>query len=349
MIKNFLIPADANKFELVSHENKKGVFQAPKLMIMAKEIKSNSNSNTANAVKVEFTPREIVISGIVKNYRSSGSYYHAGTNPWNDETTITFQLGQVWLEYNSWGNYTSQGKTLREVEPQAAVTAASSLRDDDGAYIYASEAAPEKEINLSVPLKSVEELRGGRIGELLSEEREWRESHIVCDESVVPQILEAVGGRYEFVDDPKGIHDRIVRAVADGKLYSVDVERRAGMGYWIYDATVRPFDPEAEADARKAFGRKVAALSKKSGVPFEVVKILGSEQLEAPEAGRVLHLLNLVHQLPKSEGEKHELSCGIARRTAAMASLLPEEVYNFFHVGSLGQNRNWVLAGYIAG
>lgn len=313
---------------------------------MARNEKSNT---TTNAVKVEFTPRELVISGIVRNYRSSGSYYHAGTNPWNDETTIIFQVGEVWLEYSAWGNYTSQGKTLREVEPQAAVTAASSSRDDDGAYVYASEEAPEKEISISVPLKGVEEIRGGRIGETLNEEREWRESHIVCDESVVPQILEAVGGRYEFVDDPKGIHDRIVRAVADGKLYSVDVERRAGMGYWIYDATVRPFDPEAEAAARKTFGRKVATLSKKSGVPFEVVKILGSEQLEAPEVERVLHLLNLVHQLPKSEGEKHELSCGIARRTAAMWRLLPEEVYNFFEVDNLGQNRNWALAGYIAG
>lgn len=310
--------------------------------------KKNSNSNAVNAVNVEFTPREIVISGVVRNYSSSGSYYHAGTNPWNDEITITFQLGEVWLKYSAWGNYTSQGKTLREVKPQAAVTAASSSRDDDGAYIYASEEAPEKEISISVPLKDVGMI-SGRLGEILNEEREWRESHIVCDESVVSQILEAVGGRYEFVDDPKGIHDRIVRAVADGKLYSVDVERRAGMGYWIYDATVRPFDPEAEAAARKTFGRKVATLSKKSGVPFEVVKILGSEQLEAPEVERVLHLLNLVHQLPKSEGEKHELSCGIARRTAAMASLLPEEVYNFFHVGSLGQNRNWALAGYIAG
>lgn len=325
----------------MSNEKQEGFFQAPKTKVMAR----NEKSNTTN---VEFTPREIVISGIVRNYRSSGSYYHAGTNPWNDETTITFQVGQVWLEYNSWGNYTSRGKTLREVEPQAAVTAASSSRDDDGTYIYTLEAAPEKEINLSVPLKGVEEI-GGRIGELLSEEREWRESHVVCDESVVPQIIEAVGGRYELVDDPKGIHNRIVRAVADGKLYSVDVERRDGMSYWIYDATVRPFDPEAEAAARKAFGRKVAALSKKSGVPFEIVKILGSEQLESPEVERVLHLLNLVHQLPKSEDERHELSCGIARRTAAMWQILPKEVYNFFEIDDLGQKRNCVLAGYIAG
>lgn len=313
---------------------------------MANTTKKNSNANV-NA-KVEITPREMIVSGVVTNYRSSGSYYHAGTNPWNDETTITFQLGQVWLEYSAWGNYTTQGKTLREVEPQAAVTAASSSRDDDGAYIYASEEAPEKEISLSVPLKSVGMI-SGRVGELLSEEREWRESHIVCDESVVPQILEAVRGRYEFVDDPKGIHDRIVKAVADGKLYSVDVERRAGMGYWIYDATVRPFDPEAEAAARKVFGRKVAALSKKSGVPFEVVKVLGSEQLEAPEVERMLHLLNLVHQLPKSEDEKHELSCGIARRTEELWRLLPEEVYNFFKVDNLGQNHNWALADYVAG
>lgn len=296
---------------------------------------------------IRITPRELVISGIVRNYSSVESRYYRGQNPWNNETTTTFQVGEVWLEYSAWGNYTSQGKTLREVEPQAAITAASSLRDDDGAYIYTSEEAPEKEISLSVPLKGVE-IRSGRIGELLSEEREWRESHIVCDESVVPQILEAVGGRYEFADDPKGIHDRIVKA-ADGKLYSVDVERRAGMGYWIYDATVRPFDPEAEATARRTFGRKVAALSKKSGVPFGIVKILGSEQIKAPEVERVLHLLNLVHQLPKSEGEKHELSCGIARRTAAMWRILPEEVYNFFEVDNLGQNRNWALAGYIAG
>lgn len=309
--------------------------------MMAK--KKNSNS------KVEITPRELVISGVVRNYSSRGSYYHEGTNPWDDETTITFQLGEVWLEWYAWGNYISHGKTLREVEPQVAVTAASSSRDDDGAYTHTLEEAPEKEITMSVPLEGVREIRGGRIGKILNEEREWRESHVVYDESVVPQILEAVGGRYEFMDDPKGIHDRIVRAVADGKLYSVDVERRAGMGYWIYDATVRPFDPEAEAAARKAFGRKVAALSKKSGVPFKVVKILGSEQLEAPEVERMLHLLNLVHQLPKSEDERRELSCGIARRTAVMGRLLPEEVYNFFEVDSLGQNRNRVLAGYIAG
>lgn len=327
-----------------------------KISQVVKNLTIMTTKKVSNNIQVVIAtnPSYIKISGIARNYVKWHRSYYWGTNPYYEDTVSVFQMGELWFIRTYGGNYTSRWNDLSEVSAESAAKQIEKLREgfvatgeDDGQNTYSLVEDEKKEMTIELPIKGVS-VANGPIAKAISAEKQWRREHMICEESVVEQVLEQVG-RYEFVEDaPKGLHNSIVKA-ADGKVYSVDVSKRAGMGYWIYDAVVKEFSPEAEVAARKAFGRKVRALSLTSGVPFDVVKMLGESGMADPKVGEMLHLLRLVHDLPKSEDERHELSCGIDRRKAELQRLLPEEVYNFFGVDYLGQGRCWSLAGYVAG
>ena len=306
---------------------------------------TNTNSN------IQIKSANIEISCNVKNYMKWQRHYYAGINPFYNSTIEVFELGGLWYIHGYGGNYTSSWDNLYEASKKSAEEQVDHLRkefaltgEDDGENTYSLEFSEQKEISLTIPMKGVEVINGP-IARAIAAEKQWREEHMICDESVVEQVLDAIG-RYEFVDCPRGLHNCIVKA-DDGKLYSIDVSKSACRGHWVYSARIEAFFPEKEASERKAFGRKVKALSAISGVPFDVVKMLGV-QMSAPEVKQVLRQLKAVHDMKKSREQLHELSCGIARRKAELKRLLPEEVYTFFGVDYLGQERSWRLANYVA-
>ena len=106
-------------------------------------------------------------------------------------------------------------------------------------------------------------------------------------------------------------------------------------------------DLKAEEAERKAYGRKVSALAKKSGVPWKIVALL--KNIDAAEDVNLaaLNEAKAIHEAEAfNEKERHELSCGINRRKAAIARLLEGHEAVF---GYEGQVRSSRLAGYLAG
>ena len=190
---------------------------------------------------------------------------------------------------------------------------------------------------------------GEEEGNRLNEENAWLKDHVINGEiSWTKRLLSRIG-RWDSIQYVRsvshwvgtGYKSYIYRVTVGDKTYEVKFRVT---GPDSYSFCCEEIDLAAEEAKRKEYGRKVSALAKKAGVPWNIASLL--EDKDAKGNLEALKAAKAVHERELSEDIVHELYCGIARRNDAICGLLEEAALAFAFDGQVRSRR---LADYLAG
>ena len=197
----------------------------------------------------------------------------------------------------------------------------------------------ENEMNLFI----YGEVEGAKINAL----NEWAESHKVYSREITLRIAEELG-HFEKVKFLRSV-SRWVGTGYKNYLYVIDdkwqvtVSANNYSGGDFYDS-YQIEDYTKIVAQQKAFGRRVARLARKAGVPWNIGVFVGHIE-EDDEAVSILKHVKSARGTADEELQ-HELSCGIGRRTAAIKQLLGE---TWEKLSCSGQRQTTILAYYLLG
>ena len=197
----------------------------------------------------------------------------------------------------------------------------------------------EKDMNLFVY---------GKIeGEKINAENEWAETHTVYSREITLRLAEELG-HFEKVKFLRSV-SRWVGTGYKNYLYVIDdkwqvtVSANNYSGGDFYDS-YQIEDYTKIVAQQKAFGRRVARLARKAGVPWNIGVFVGHIE-EDDEAVSILKQIKSARGTA-DEDLQWELSCGIGRRTAAIKQLLGE---TWEKLSCSGQIQTSTLADFLLG
>lgn len=182
---------------------------------------------------------------------------------------------------------------------------------------------------------------GPEEGQKINEEIAWRKAHMVYSDQITRDLAEKIGhfNNFRYVRS----YSRMAGTGYKDHVYVVDekwqVVVHAGNGDYF---TISDYSKEVER--KKDFGRRVAKLSKKAGVPWNIGVFVGYEK----DDEKALELLKKVKSFKGKATEKqsYELGCGIGRRTSAIVEIIGEETFDKLYC--CGQKATQTLASYLA-
>lgn len=197
----------------------------------------------------------------------------------------------------------------------------------------------ESEMNLFV----YGEIEGAKI----NAENGWAKTHTVYSREITLRLAEELGyfDKVEFLRSESrwaGTGYKNYLYVIDGK-WQVTVSANTYCEGRFYD-TYKIADYGKIVAQQKAFGRRVARLAKKAGVPWNIGVFVG-QIAEDNEAVALLKQVKAARGTADAN-QQYELSCGIGRRTAAIEALLGD---NWSKLNCSGQRQTSILAGYLLG
>jgi len=197
----------------------------------------------------------------------------------------------------------------------------------------------ESEMNLFV----YGEVEGSKI----NAENEWAETHTVYSREITLRLAKELGHfkKVEFLRSVSrwvGTGYKNHLYVIDGK-WQVTVSTNHYSGGDFYDS-YQIEDYTKIVAQQKAFGRRVARLAKKAGVPWNIGVFVGHIE-EDEEAISILKHVKSVRGTA-NEDMQWELSCGIGRRTSAIEALLGD---TWRKLNCSGQRQTRILADYLLG
>lgn len=182
---------------------------------------------------------------------------------------------------------------------------------------------------------------GPEEGQKINEEIAWRKDHMVYSDQITKELVEEIGhfNSFRYVRS----YSRMVGTGYKDHEYVIDekweVVVHAGNGDYY---TLSDYSKEVER--KKAFGRRVAKLSKKAGVPWNIGVFAGYIK-DDNEAVEILKKVKSFHS-KATEKQSYELGCGIGRRTSAIVEIIGEETFDKLYCS--GQNATQTLASYLA-
>ena len=197
----------------------------------------------------------------------------------------------------------------------------------------------ESEMNLFV----YGEVEGAQI----NAENEWAETHTVYSREITLRLAKELG-HFEKVEFLRSVSRWVGTGyknylyVIDGK-WQVTVSANNYSGGDIYDS-YQIEDYTKIVAQQKAFGRRVARLAKKAGVPWNIGVFAG--HIESEEEA-----VSILKQVRSARGTadkslQWDLSCGIGRKTAAIEALLGD---TWRKLNCSGQRQTTILADYLLG
>lgn len=184
-------------------------------------------------------------------------------------------------------------------------------------------------------------------GAKINAKNEWAETHTLYNREITLRLVKDLGyfNKVEFLYSVSrwvgtGYKDYLY--VVDRKwLVTVSANNHSGGDF--YDS-YKVEDYTKIVAQHKAFGRRVARLANKAGVPWNIGVFVG-HIAEEDEAISILEHVKSVRGTADAEMQ-WELSCGIGRRTAAIKALLGD---TWSRINCSGQNKTKILANYLAG
>lgn len=190
---------------------------------------------------------------------------------------------------------------------------------------------------------------GEEEGAKINAENEWAETHIVYSREITLRLAEELG-HFEKVEFLRSV-SRWVGTGYKNDLYVIDDKWQVTVSANNYDSWSGSFyasytieDYTKIVAQQKAFGRRVARLAKKAGVPWNIGVFVGHIE-EDEEAVSILKQVKSARGTA-DEDMQWELSCGIGRRTAAIEALLGD---TWRKLNCSGQRQTTILADYLLG
>lgn len=190
---------------------------------------------------------------------------------------------------------------------------------------------------------------GEEEGAKINAENEWAETHIVYSREITLRLAEELG-HFEKVEFLRSV-SRWVGTGYKNDLYVIDDKWQVTVSANNYDSWSGSFyasytieDYTKIVAQQKAFGRRVARLAKKAGVPWNIGVFVGHIE-EDEEAVSILKQVKSARGTA-DEYMQWELSCGIGRRTAAIEALLGD---TWRKLNCSGQRQTTILADYLLG
>ena len=129
----------------------------------------------------------------------------------------------------------------------------------------------------------------------------------------------------------------------DGKWEVTVMTNCGGGNSEFYDALVVK-DLEEVKEAQRDFGRRCADLAKEVSIPWEIAVFAGNVESDS-EAIRLLTIIKAAKGKAHCSSLRHELACGINRRTSAIRQLIGDEVFDA--INCRGQRATKTLASYL--
>jgi hypothetical protein len=128
-----------------------------------------------------------------------------------------------------------------------------------------------------------------------------------------------------------------------GVCYQVTIKAYMGVIDGDYHG-LKIEDLEKVREDKRAFGRRCARLASAAGVPWKVA-ILAGKIDDDEKAIRLLKAIRAARG-KANIALKHELCCGIKRRTAGICQLIGGDTFSV--ISCKGQNATMTLAAYLA-
>lgn len=176
----------------------------------------------------------------------------------------------------------------------------------------------------------------------------WADAHMVHSREVTLRLREVLGDfdRVRFVTSytrqPGTGYRNKVFVIDEKWQVTVSTNNYSSGGFY---SSYRVDDYTKICAQQKYFGRRVARLAKKAGVPWNIGIFVGHIEDDDEAISILRHVKNA--RGTASEDLQYELSCGIGRRTDAIAEILGETWAK--KLDCSGQKQTRTLANYLLG
>ncbi len=190
---------------------------------------------------------------------------------------------------------------------------------------------------------------GKEEGAKINAENEWAEAHIVYSRGITLSLVRELG-HFKEVKFLRSMSRWVGTGYVD-YIYVIDnkwqVTVSANSIYYdgSFHNTYTVQDYSKVVAQEKAFGRRVARLAKRAGVPWNVGVFVG-HIVDDDEAISILKQIKSVRGTADLDLQHELLRCGIGRRTAAIEYLLGD---TWKKLNCKGQNQTTILADYLSG
>lgn len=176
---------------------------------------------------------------------------------------------------------------------------------------------------------------GEKEGAKINAKNNWLDEHCIYSREITSQVLQKIGA-FEKVE-----------CINPGVLYLIDGSYFVRIANEEEVSSIKTYaqemqEREATAKRRKAYNKRLGALSRKYHMPFEACLALGDNEEVYPQL--LAALKNPGHV---TLATLRDLEAGIARRKEGLLAVIGEELFDSIGIYSMGQTNSNRLAHYV--